>query len=151
MSCNRFVILFTQIIHKNTKNKENILILQCSTLKNTVVLHSSWYTGAASREQARVTNRRREGLGDCRPEGSSAMGDGGQAAIPLTPDAGGTHIHIFEMLQLEGSYVGGLYPALWVHFCSVWFLSPVGYLFGSFCWWCISSYIQHKTELYLFV
>lgn len=39
---------------------------------------------------------------------SSAMGDRGQAAAALTPDADGTHIHIFESSQLEGSYVGHL-------------------------------------------
>ena len=29
-------------------------------------------------------------MGDGRAEGSSAIGDGGQAAISLTPDVGGT-------------------------------------------------------------
>ena len=29
-------------------------------------------------------------MGDGRAEGSSAIGDGGQAAIPLTPDVDGT-------------------------------------------------------------
>ena len=47
-------------------------------------------------------------MGDGRAEGLSAIGDGGQAAISLTPDADGTHIHIFESSKLEGSYVGGL-------------------------------------------
>ena len=35
-------------------------------------------------------------MGDRRAEGSSAIGDGGQAAASLTPDAGGMHIPIFE-------------------------------------------------------
>ena len=47
-------------------------------------------------------------MGDGRAEGSSAMGGGGQAAVSLTPDVDGTHIHIFESSQLEGSYVGDL-------------------------------------------
>ena len=47
-------------------------------------------------------------MGDGRAEGSSAIGDGGQAAISLTPDVDGTHVLIFENLQLEGSYVGDL-------------------------------------------
>ena len=47
-------------------------------------------------------------MGDGRAEGSSAIGDGGQAAISLTPDVDGTHVRIFESLQLEGSYVGDL-------------------------------------------
>ena len=47
-------------------------------------------------------------MGDGRAEGSSAIGDGGQAAIPLMPDADGTHVRIFESLQLEGSYIGDL-------------------------------------------
>ena len=47
-------------------------------------------------------------MGDGRVEGSSAIGDGGQAAISLTPDVDGTHVCIFESSQLEGSYVGDL-------------------------------------------
>lgn len=45
-------------------------------------------------------------MGDSRPEGSLAIGPGGQAAISLTPDADGMHIHIFESWQF--SYVGDL-------------------------------------------
>ena len=47
-------------------------------------------------------------MGDGRAEGSSAIGDRGQAAISLTPDTDGTHVRIFESSQLDGSYVGGL-------------------------------------------
>ena len=47
-------------------------------------------------------------MGDGRAEGWSAIGDGGQAAISLMPDIDGTHVGIFESLQLEGSYVGDL-------------------------------------------
>ena len=49
-------------------------------------------------------------MGDGRAEGSSAIGDGGQVATSLTPDpdVDRMHIHIFERLQLEGSYVGDL-------------------------------------------
>ena len=47
-------------------------------------------------------------MGDGRAERSSAIGDGGQAAILLTPDVDGMHLCIFESLQLEGSYVGDL-------------------------------------------
>ena len=40
--CNRFTILFTQIIHKQTITKEQtLLILQYSTLKSTVVPDTS--------------------------------------------------------------------------------------------------------------
>ena len=35
-------------------------------------------------------------MGDGRAEGSSTIGDGGQAAISLMPDVDGTHIRIFE-------------------------------------------------------
>ena len=48
------------------------------------------------------------GGGDGRAEGSSAIGDREQAAISLMPGIDGTHICIFESLQLEGSYVGDL-------------------------------------------
>ena len=44
-------------------------------------------------------------MGDGRAERSSTIGDGGQAAILLMPDADGTHICIFKSLQLEPSYV----------------------------------------------
>ena len=47
-------------------------------------------------------------MGADRAEGSSAIGDGGQAAISLTSDVDGTHIHIFESSQLACSYVGSL-------------------------------------------
>ena len=47
-------------------------------------------------------------MGDGRAEGSSAIGDGRQAAVSLTPDIDGTHIRIFESPHLEGSCVGDL-------------------------------------------
>ena len=43
-----------------------------------------------------------------RAEGPSAKGDRGQAVISLMPDIDGMHVCIFESLQLEGSYVGGV-------------------------------------------
>ena len=46
-------------------------------------------------------------MGDGRAEGLSAMGGGGQAAISPMPD-GGTHVRMFESLQLGGPFVGGL-------------------------------------------
>ena len=47
-------------------------------------------------------------MGDGGAEGSSATGDGGQAAISLTPATDGTQVRIFESSQLPGWYVGGL-------------------------------------------
>ena len=47
-------------------------------------------------------------MGDDGAEGSSAIGDGGQAAISLLPDVDGMHVRIFESLKLEGTYVGDL-------------------------------------------
>ena len=44
-------------------------------------------------------------MGDDRAEGSSAIGDSGQAAISLMRDMDGTYICICESSQLEGSYV----------------------------------------------
>ena len=44
-------------------------------------------------------------MGGGRAEGSSAIGDGGQAAMSLSSDVDGTQVHIFESLQLEGSYI----------------------------------------------
>ena len=47
-------------------------------------------------------------VGGGRADKSSAIGDREQAAMSLTPDIDGTHVHIFESLQLAGSYVGDL-------------------------------------------
>ena len=44
-------------------------------------------------------------MGGGRAEGSSAIGDGGKAAISLIADVDGTHICVSESSQLEGSYV----------------------------------------------
>ena len=49
-----------------------------------------------------------EEVGDGRAEESSAIGDGEQAAMLVTPDVNGLSVHIFESLQLEDSYVGDL-------------------------------------------
>ena len=43
-----------------------------------------------------------EEVGDGRAEGSTAIGDRGQAAVSLTPDVDGLHVYIFESSQLEG-------------------------------------------------
>ena len=40
-------------------------------------------------------------MGDGRAEGSSAIADGGQAAVSLTPDVTGMNICIFESLHLS--------------------------------------------------
>ena len=47
-------------------------------------------------------------MGDGGAEGSSAIGDGGQAEISLMPDTDGMHVRIFDSLKLEGAYVGDL-------------------------------------------
>ena len=47
-------------------------------------------------------------MGDGTAEGSSAIGDRGQGATSLSPEADGMHIRVLESLQLECSYVGGL-------------------------------------------
>ena len=47
-------------------------------------------------------------MGYGRAEGSSAIADGGHAAVSLIPDVIGMNICIFESLQLEGLYVGEL-------------------------------------------
>ena len=47
-------------------------------------------------------------MGDGGAEGSSAMGDGGQAAVSLKPDIDAMLVCILGILQLEDSYVGDL-------------------------------------------
>ena len=53
--------------------------------------------------------------GDDRAEESSAIGDGGPAAVSLRPDVGGKHFHIFESSQLEDSYAGDLSYPNWIN------------------------------------
>ena len=45
-------------------------------------------------------------MGNGRARGLTATGDGGQSATSLSPEIDRTHI--FESLQLGGSYVGDL-------------------------------------------
>ena len=46
-------------------------------------------------------------MGDGRAEGSPpAIGDGGQAAISLTPDVDRTDVCVFESSKLDSSYIG---------------------------------------------
>ena len=47
-------------------------------------------------------------MGDGRAEGSSTIGDGGQAAVSLMPDVDVMHVHMFESFQLEDFHVGDL-------------------------------------------
>ena len=65
-------------------------------------------------------------MGDGRAEGSSAIGDGGQAAVSLTPDVSGTHVRVFESSQLEGLGVGDLlYSRFFLIFTSRSFVKEV--------------------------
>ena len=65
------------------------LIGQYSTLRSTVVQYKSWHAGTVNRTEA-VLMEEGEEVGDGRAEGSSATGDGGQAAVSLMPDVDGT-------------------------------------------------------------
>ena len=71
--------------------------------------YSPWHTGADTEQTGKQSYCQEEGeeVGDGRAEGSSAIGDRGQAAVLLMPDDG-THVLIFESSQTEGSYVRGL-------------------------------------------
>ena len=71
-------------------------------LKSPVVQYNSWHTEASVKWRGKKSCwlEKGEAVGDGRAEGSSAIGDGGQAAFSLRPD--------IESLQPEGSHVGGL-------------------------------------------
>ena len=118
-------MLFTQIIHKKQtqKIKKTCLILQYNALKSTVVQYNSWHIRAGIEWTGKKSYWLQEGVevGDGRAAGSSAIGDGGQAAISLTPDVDGMHVHIFESSQLEGSYVGDL-TVYWYLLLAAYFL-----------------------------
>ena len=99
--CNRFIILFTQIIHKkqtNTKIKKTFLILQYSTLKGTVIQYNSWHRRAGIKWTGKKSYWLEEGeeVGDGRTEGSSAIVDGGQVAISVMPAVDGTRLHLWK-------------------------------------------------------
>ena len=68
--------------------KKTFLFLQYSTLESSVVQYNSWHTGAGIEWTGKKSYLLEEGeeVGDGRAEGSSALGDRGQAAISLTPD-----------------------------------------------------------------
>ena len=89
---------------------KTFLILDCNTLKSTVVQYTTAdMRGLASTEQA---GRLEEGEeGEAVELKDSQQEETGQAAASLTPDIpcwSQTHIHIFESSHLEGSYVGDL-------------------------------------------
>ena len=58
-------------------------------------------------------------MGGSRAEGLSGIGDGGQAAISLTPDVDGMHVLILESSQLEGLCVENLLYSCFCCCCSV--------------------------------
>lgn len=76
-------------------------------MRRTVVQGNSWRRGAGIdriRQEELVTEQG-EAVGDGRAEELSAIVDGGRAAVLLTPEADGTHLHIFASLQLKSSGV----------------------------------------------
>ena len=87
LCCNRFIMFFTQIIHK----KQNIFNL-ISTLRSMAVWYNSWHTGTGIKWTGKRSYWVEEGkkVGDGRVEGLSAIGDGRQAAVSVTPHVDGT-------------------------------------------------------------
>ena len=61
-------------------------------MKSTIVLQQLAYRGwhRVNRQEELLIGGVREGVGHGRAEGLSAIGDGGQAAISLTPEGDGT-------------------------------------------------------------
>ena len=82
--------------HKQTRKQEDIFNLTLHCLEK----YSSTAQELADRQGELPTGAGR-GAGRWQREGLLAVGDGGQAAVLLTPDA-----HIFERLQLEGLCIG---------------------------------------------
>ena len=94
MSCNRLIIISTQIIHKKkTSNKGNVLNLtvqdleKCSSAVQQLAPRC-WHR-VNRQEEELLTGGGREG-GRWESEGLSAIGDRGQDAILLTSDADST-------------------------------------------------------------
>ena len=76
----------------------------------TIVECNSRHTGTDIEWTGKKSYRLEEGKerGESRAEEPSAAGDGGEAAISLTPDTEGMHVCIFESSQLEDFHVGNL-------------------------------------------
>ena len=79
-------------------------------MKSIVVWYYSWHTEAGTEWTGKMSYWLEDGkkVGDGRAEGSSATGNGRQAAMSLMSDVDGTHVHIFKSSQLEGLHVGDL-------------------------------------------
>ena len=100
--CNRFALLFTQIIHKktNTHTKMFNLIIQHLEKYHSTVQQLAFRGWHQVNRQEELQLEEGEEVGDGRAERSSAIGDGRQAAVSLTPYViGHTNAHS----QLEGS------------------------------------------------
>ena len=97
-------------INKHTKNKGNIFNHTVQNLEKYSSQCNSWHPGTGIKGAGKKSYGLEKGeeVGDGRAEGSSAVGDGGYAAISLMPDTDEMHVCIFESLQLEGSYGGDL-------------------------------------------
>ena len=69
---------------------------------NLTVVQYSWHTGTGIEWTGKKSYwlDEEDEVGDGRAEGSSTIGGGGEAAIPLTPDVDQTHVHMFESSQI---------------------------------------------------
>ena len=67
---------------------KTFLILQYSTLESTVGQYN-WHIHRVKRQEESLTGEGKE-VRDSRGEGLSAIGDGGQGAVSLSPDFDGT-------------------------------------------------------------
>ena len=79
-------------MHKTDTQNKTFVISQYSTLKGKVVQCNNWHTGVGIEWMGKKNYWWEEGekVGDSRAEGSSTIGDGGQAAISLQSDVDGT-------------------------------------------------------------
>ena len=84
------------------KKEKTLLILWCNTLKDTIVQYNNWHTEAGILWTDKMIYWLEEGeeMGDGRADGSSAAGDGGQAAISLTSDIDGIRSGSFLLSTL---------------------------------------------------
>ena len=90
--CNRFIIIFTQIIDKTNLKNRTLLIWWWNTLKSTVGQYNNRHIGVGFKWTGKESYSLEEGkeVEDGRAKGSLAIRDGGQAPVSLTPDVDGT-------------------------------------------------------------
>lgn len=117
----RFIMLFTQIIHKEqTQNFLKILIWQCSTLNSTVGLYGSWQTGPVTEWAGRKSydhRRERQEVAELEGRPQQEQWRGCTANKPQCRSRLGLVEHTLLSLKVHSLKVGSLIPVCILYQC----------------------------------